>query len=287
MTKSPRVWILCGLALAGAASLRLRAQIEGADLKYDTGQDVAPIFEGWEANPDGAFSMVFGYLNRNYQEEVDIPIGPDNSIDLDSNPDHGQPTHFYTRRQHFIFKVVVPKDWDKQKRLVWTLTSHGKTDRAKGWLQPEWELSDAVISENNGGGVLDEGNKAPTISGDSSETVALGEKAALTVTANDDGIPRIRTNFNFTGAPVTPSAGRGGPGGPPQARMGVQIKWIMLRGPGRVTFDPETSPRVYGKPNTFLTKASFSAPGTYLLRATASDGQLFGTHEVTVVVKPK
>ena len=38
-----------------------------------------PYFEGWEHNPDGTYSMVFGYLNRNYEEEIDIPVGPNNS----------------------------------------------------------------------------------------------------------------------------------------------------------------------------------------------------------------
>ena len=41
--------------------------------------------------------MVFGYLNRNYEEEVDIPLGPDNSITVGGEVygDRGQPTHFY------------------------------------------------------------------------------------------------------------------------------------------------------------------------------------------------
>jgi len=101
----------------------------GAQVRFATGQNVAPVFEGWEQNPDGTYSMVFGYLNRNYEEEVDIPVGPGNTIDPGN--DRGQPTHFYPRRQRFVFKVVVPKDWDKQRRVVWTLTSHVRTDQAK------------------------------------------------------------------------------------------------------------------------------------------------------------
>ncbi len=52
-----------------------------AQVQYARGQNVAPVFEGWERNPDGTFNMVFGYLNRNYEEEIDIPVGPDNTID--------------------------------------------------------------------------------------------------------------------------------------------------------------------------------------------------------------
>src|ERR1700736_5345720 len=43
-----------------------------------TGAPVAPVFEGWEPNPDGTFNLYFGYQNRNWQEDVDIPVGPDN-----------------------------------------------------------------------------------------------------------------------------------------------------------------------------------------------------------------
>src|ERR1700682_62297 len=144
------------LLLIGATGVPVSAQVQ-----YARGQNVAPAFEGWEHNPDGSYSLVFGYLNRNYEEEVDIPVGPDNHVDMGG--DQGQPTHFYPRRQRFVFRVVVPKDWDKKRKVIWTLTSHGRTDQAKGWLQPEWELNEDVIIENLGGGVPDPSNKPPTL----------------------------------------------------------------------------------------------------------------------------
>ena len=69
--------VYAALALAGGACTILSAQVQ-----YATGQNIAPIFEGWERNPDGSYNMVFGYLNRNYEEEVDIPIGTENSITI-------------------------------------------------------------------------------------------------------------------------------------------------------------------------------------------------------------
>src|SRR5580704_11786531 len=136
------------LLLIGATGTYVSAQVQ-----YARGQNVAPVFEGWEHNSDGTYSMVFGYHNRNYEEEVDIPIGPDNSIALGGEVygDRGQPTHFYPRRQRFLFRVVVPKDWDKQQKVTWTLISRGRTEQAKGWLQPEWELNESIIIENMGG----------------------------------------------------------------------------------------------------------------------------------------
>ncbi len=243
-------------------------------IQYATGQNVAPAFEGWEQNPDGTYSFFFGYLNRNYEEQVDIPIGQNNTIE--PGGDRGQPTHFYPRRQRFVFKVTVPKEWDKQQRVVWTLTSHGRTDQAKGWLQPEWELSDAVIVENLGGGVPDPENKPPSVTVDAIETITLPNTATLTASATDDGLPKPYRRT--TGNVATNKESR--------RPQGVQIKWIQYRGPGKVTFTPDISPVIHGQPVTLTSKMSFSVPGTYVLRVTASDGQLFTSRDVTVTVKP-
>src|SRR5205809_5833841 len=88
------------------------------------GQNIQPAFEGWERNPDGTFSLLFGYLNRNYVEELEIPVGTDNSF-APGPADRGQPTHFYPRRQSFVFKVQVPADWGEKTDLVWTVTHNG------------------------------------------------------------------------------------------------------------------------------------------------------------------
>jgi hypothetical protein len=183
-----RYWAAyAAVLLVSAVGIRVSAQVQ-----YARGQNVAPVFEGWEHNPDGTYSMVFGYLNRNFEEEVDIPLGPGNTITLGGETfgDRGQPTHFYPRRQRFLFRVVVPKDWDKQQKVVWTLTSRGRTDQAKGWLQPEWELSEDVIVENMEGGVPDPDNKAPAITVAPVQPVTLPNSATLTASATDDGLPK-------------------------------------------------------------------------------------------------
>jgi hypothetical protein len=61
----------------------------------------------------------------------------------------------------------------------------------------------------------------------------------------------------------------------------------VYRGPAgaKVKFDPEQTTPVYGKPVTATSKATFSMPGTYILRAIASDRQLEGSGDVTVTVK--
>jgi len=258
-------WAVCAVLLFVCAV--------SAQVHYATGQNAAPEFDGWEHNPDGTYSMVFGYLNRNYEEELDIPVGPNNTIS--PGGDRGQPEHFYPRRQRFLFKVVVPADWDKTQKVVWTLTSHGRTDMAKGWLQPEWELSEDVVVENNGGGVPDPANKPPSLTTSPAQTITLPNVATLSASSTDDGLPkpyrRAQSNPDRDAEPRRP--------------RGVQIKWVQYRGLGKVTFDPAASAVVYGQPVDLTSKASFSAPGTYVVRATAFDGQLYTTRDVTVNVK--
>ena len=61
--------------IAITLTLPLVAQIQP---QHDSGQSVTGAFEGWYKNPDGTFSILLGYFNRNIKEELDIPIGPDN-----------------------------------------------------------------------------------------------------------------------------------------------------------------------------------------------------------------
>jgi hypothetical protein len=309
------VAIPCALAVALALAVATRA---GAQIRYEAGQDVAPVFEGWERNADGTFSMVFGYMNRNYEEQVDIPIGPNNKIEPGPS-DQGQPAHFYARRQEFVFKVKVPKDWG-DKDLVWTLTSANKTNKAYGTLQPVWELGSMVYQENRGGaGDLNfpgEPNEAPSIEmvGSAQRTVAAGEALTLTVEVSDDGhpVPRARR----PGAAMRGEGAERGPAGPrvvgssqqetpisqavvkldPGVRLGVT--WVVYRaGPGTVTFEPARVPVVSvgppgsapkaepltGKATTIVT---FSEPGSYGLRAYADDGVLMAPLDVMVTVEP-
>ena len=57
---------------------------------YQVGQYVSPAYEGWEENEDGSFSLVFGYMNGNWREQLDVGVGPDNSFSP-GPADQGQP----------------------------------------------------------------------------------------------------------------------------------------------------------------------------------------------------
>jgi hypothetical protein len=251
-----------------------------AQIQYAAGQNVAPVFEGWLREPDGTILMWFGYLNRNHEEEVDVPIGPANTVE--PGDDRDQPTHFYPRRHLFVFNVRLPKDWDKNKRVTWTLTSHGRTDVANGWLQPEWELSPQVITFNRTQEIPQENNLPPTITVDpGTKVIAKSNRQVLTVSATDDGVPKPRKKRAEAPATTDRAANPDGLFGYGQ-EPGLRIRWIQYRGPGKVVFDPDQASPVYGQPVTLKTTASFSVPGLYVLRAIVSDGELESTRDVTV-----
>ena len=105
---------------------------------------------------------MFGYFNRNWQQELAIPAGADNTVEL-GGPDAGQPTFFLPRRQRFVFRVRVPKDFGK-KEVVWSITANGRTEHAFGSLIREQEITERVVITNGGYDPgLNDPNKPPSI----------------------------------------------------------------------------------------------------------------------------
>ena len=232
---------------AGAQDTRVDAPIPHA-----IGQSVSASFEGWYPNPDGTRSLVFGYFNRNYEELLDIPVGPDNRFEP-GPADRGQPTHFLLRRQTGVFAVVVPADFGDQQ-LTWTLTAHGVTIAIPGHLRPEWEITalEEVTSGNTPpvirfGRADAEPGQGPL--GIHSElTATVSAPTTITVWATDDGVRKAR-------AAQRP------------ARLGVV--WSKFRGPGAVTLN-DTAPAI-DETGKAVTTATFSEPGEYVLRVLAWD----------------
>lgn len=271
-------------AFATLAVVALLPAVFDAQMRYATGQNVGPVFEGWMRNPDGTRSFVFGYLNRNYEQKLDVAVGPENRCEP-GPVDCGQPTHFYTRRHRFVFGVPVPQGWDEKAILRWTVTANGRTDSAKAWLHPEMEINYAVMSENNAGGILAEGNQPPTIVvGSSAEAITRAQAVTIAVSVTDDGLPKRRTPAPAVRLDSDPPADRAAAvSASANRRTGVRIRWIKYRGPGAVVFEPDSAPPVEGRAE-LTTKATFSAPGSYVVRAIASDGQLEAVDDVAVTV---
>lgn len=257
-------WILVGLTWG----LFHQTVTDTQQLTYTRGQNISPAYEGWERNDDGSFNFLFGYMNRNWEEELDVPIGPDNSFSP-GEADRGQPTHFQPRRNRFVFKVRVPKDWG-EKELVWTLTLRGKTERAFATLRQDYFVDNLVQASEQG--ALGAGsssprvraNKAPVLKVESSPTLTAtaGQPVRLKVWASDDGVPRARrrglgafpdqpplsdqpAGQAPTGADSRPAPPRMNPAWRPPSQItvgsatGLRVSWYVYRGAGKVDIAPE------------------------------------------------
>jgi RHS repeat-associated protein len=93
-------------------------------------------------------------------------------------------------------------------------------------------------------------NAAPTAFAGSDQTMTLPDAAKLVGTACDDGFPRGNA---------------------------FALSWSEVSGPGEVAFS---------RPNSAVTDATFTLPGEYVLRLTASDGQHSVSDELTVTALP-
>jgi hypothetical protein len=299
-----RIWV-------APLAVVLLFQVVGAQTRftYLKGQSVSPAYEGWMPNEDGSFTMYFGYMNSNWEQEFDVPIGADNNIEP-GGPDQGQPTHFYPRRNPFLFTIRVPKDFGT-KELIWTLTTHGKTEKAYASLKTDYQIDKQVISTEvggDGGSLRDElrTNIPPElkVEGGARRTAKVGEPITLAVWANDpDNLPSRRV---ARGAPANPAAALYRPPASIVASSGpgLRFSWIVYRGKAStVTFSPEqmktwTDTRAYANSpwsppftipepppgNKWITQVTFNEPGTYVLRGVASDGSIFTYDNVTVTV---
>ena len=252
---------------------------------FNSGQDIVPSFDGWLHNADGTYTFVFGYMNRNYKEELAIPAGLDNKVEPGAAPDQGQPTYFLPRRHAWVFKVTVPADWGS-KELVWTITAHGKTEKAYASLQMEEEIIPRLIMSRGGlSPGVDDPNKPPSVSIDPVTSATVVNPVTLTANVSDDGLPKPRVQK--ARAEVAPGKAQTNSAGS-RPRSGVSVNWFEYRGPAKVRFDPAEPVRlgIPGEPVNGKAQftAHFTEPGTYVLRATADDGALSNTADITVVV---
>jgi len=268
------------LAVAGGSPLEAQRTQENLPLTplAPAGDFVAPFFDGWYLNPDGSHTLSFGFFNRNTQEIVEVPIGPDNFIEP-AQFNGVQPTHFPPvsyggfsgRRERGAFAVTIPAGYTGPD-VVWTIRSAGKTLSVPGrptsgsyqlsyTPQAAGSLMPLVKVDPNGEAVFGREGVRMRL------TAKAGEPVTLWVWGEDRGDRGERTEVNAT--------------------------WIKHQGPGDITFEPETlrTPIPGGE---LTTSAVFSSPGQYVVRVrvdnfTTSDSSFAdqccwsnGYYEVTV-----
>lgn len=198
---------LCAARRTRGASLLIAALVlvigvssAGAQTRFSfsSGQSLEPAYEGWWKNEDGSFTMFFGYMNTNWKQEFDIPVGPDNHFEP-GDPDRGQPTHFYPRRNPFLFTIQVPKDFGNQE-IVWTLTANGQTRKAYASLKTDYLIDKQVISTEVGGDNGSLANELRTnippdlkLEGTDTRTAKVGQPVSLVAIVGDpDNYPPRR-----------------------------------------------------------------------------------------------
>jgi hypothetical protein len=308
------------LAMVTATLVLTRAQVKTTPqgvLAEPVGTNNGPIyaaFEGWGPLKDGVNNaLLIGYFNRNKTQEIDIPVGPDNSIEP-GGPDYGQPTHFLTGRQYGMFAVVVPKDFGT-KKFTWTLNANGQKTAVQFWLNPAYwvDFYKHAASENEPPRIKFAMAGAEYMGPPREKTVAtlsatVGQPLDLTAWAADQPPTRVFDTTPPGGDTAAPAAGgRGGAArpssanDPPPAFIGgrvvpitpaaagggaaaaegrrprgdIQVLWRKYRGPGEVKIAEESiALENGGDAKKFVeakTTATFSAPGTYWLRAQVND----------------
>ena len=253
----PRIFLI-GIALLGAGW----AQSLPFEPAHDSGQGITGAFEGWFPNPDGTFSLLLGYYNRNQKQTIEIPTGPNNRIEP-KGPDRGQPTHFLPARQWGVFTITVPKDFG-EKKLTWTLVANGKTAVIPVSLHPMYEVQPFMEASGNTPPFIAFSEAGPFVQGPRGQSRAMETTVEKPVTLAlwlADNAKSVLVTQRALGSPVT-------------------VAWSKFRGPGTVTFaNPRQpvekaafkapAPAVFS--GTAITTATFSEAGEYVLRVVAND----------------
>ncbi|MCY3565662.1 MAG: hypothetical protein OXH27_05720 [Gammaproteobacteria bacterium] len=278
---------------------------------YQLGRHIEPAYEGWRPNEDGTFSFMFGYMNENWAESPDIPVGENNFFEP-GEPDRGQPTHFLPRRNRWHFEVVVPADWG-DRELVWTITHNGETRSAYATLRQDYLVDNMVIASETGS--LGAGTSSPEsranvppvveVLGDAIRQARVGETIELSTLVTDDGLPVRRRDSTVSTEDALERMLR------PPSRVtvgkvnGLFLFWNKYRGPegGKVIFDPPLPkpwedtrasanspwgplwlPPPIPEDGVYEVTATFDMPGTWVIWARADDGGLYHDQYITVNV---
>ena len=260
-----RIKLLAAMVIVGGIVVAFQKDGRSQELTYLSGQPVIPLYQGYSPNADGSYTMYFGYLNKNWQEEIDVPIGPENTLSPAPTvqSDAGQPTHFLPRDNRWQFTVRVPADWGT-KEVVWTLASHGQTYRAYGVLKPGYIVDDYVIQHEFGSDST-HGRKDPVLNveGGRQRSAKVGQSVELVAVATDPNPPpaqrgaRGRATGGATGTAARPADAAPAPGGRARGSSldevgpgavggdsirtsptGLRFAWYVYRAAGPVLFDP-------------------------------------------------
>ena len=153
------------------------------------GEAVFPAFEGWGPLKDGQNAILIGFNNRNKDQTIDVPIGPNNRIEP-GGPDLLQPTHFEPGRHWGVFSIPVLKDFGT-KKITWTIIANGLTSTVQFSLNPPyWVDFYKNAAKGNTPPVIKFAQDGPEITGPPKAvamnmTATVGQPLKLTLWAKD------------------------------------------------------------------------------------------------------
>jgi hypothetical protein len=239
--------------LAGPSIVLAQGQAGALPLEppRKAGASVTPAFEGWYENPDGSFSLLVGYYNRNTEETLDIPVGPLNRIEP-GELDQGQPTHFQTGRRWGVFVIRVPKDFGN-RTIRWTIEANGERQSIPFTLNKGYVVTPfQEAGMNNSPPKLAFAENRPKVMG---PPVGIAAELAGKVA---EAIPISLTIEDDKGSGSSKSSTVG------------NVSFHKFRGPGTVKFD---NTRVVAKQQgeRITVNATFDKPGEYIVRVQAND----------------
>lgn len=258
---------------AGGAMVSAQGPLLPSSPKLGFGASITPAYDGWFDNPDGTHTFVIGYYNRNWNQEVDIPIGPDNHFEP-GEPDRGQPTHFLPNRNFGMFSITVPKSTPATERLWWVLTLNGVTQRVPFHMSPDYNFSPLRASEEAPGGKYNEppilrfaeGGQSwrgplATLANGITKTATVNTPMPLELFAEDDALYSSGTNAPISRTPPIVEATVAKYRGPGTVKVDGLHEFETLKG-GKL-MEPYA-----GKSHGTVT---FSAPGDYVVHVTLND----------------
>lgn len=249
------------------------------------GQPVFPFMEGWYDNGDGTYTISFGYLNRNPDETLEIPLGERNYIEPERY-DGMQPTTFLPSRNRGVFAITISAD-QRDEDIWWYITDTdgtvykvpGRTNAEAYQLdwnpRPHGSLTPLMWFESE----EDAGRGPPGVWAE--QTLTTPVNTPLTLAVNTRDVSERDTSDPRFEEPVP-----------------VRVVWSKYQGPpGEVTFTrdpsnpepepPETGGRGGGRgggrtpgpeeitlddaAGTARVVATFHTPGDYVMRAQADN----------------
>ena len=259
--------VLAASLFAGVSGLEAQRRFPGAP-EAPTGRPVTPFFEGWYANPDGTYTLSFGYFNRSADEVLFLPVGPDNFIEP-AEFDGAQPNIFLTRRHVGVFTVTLPGDFaEGGGRVVWTLRNrdvvHSVPGRigvdayelhyrpmAMGSLPPVLRMSEdgaelwgVMTHEGDPREAWQDGPPSGSISDPIRMSATVGEPVELEVWVRDRLEPGAERELVDGG-----------------------VTWYTHAGPALAEFSPPDPELDLGAGGRATTTVRFPEPGEYVVRA--------------------